>query len=333
MDGMEAPFRVRADLQRVVEHGHQFALGVEGGGLRPHSPGWASLAWGEDGLHPDTLTYTVAVSHELVRPLLREFLTLLPPTVSGLMELGSRDAYREVDVYIGQPVQRAHFRGVWDLFEPILLEDATIGVGVNAADPFYELFLDQDKRIILHIEPEWAGRIEQTLSRFNIRRCHEDDLQPTGLAKSVRVRPILEQRDGWLADPDHLLLALQAAWKLELDDDPDRNLDGRGREIGHTLWRGLVLVDQEDPAGRRIGHAQIWGVATCRRGIERLMKHHVDQDFDWEFRQFLNLDRVAFDDRPEALNELETPLAGESVLHWDVHVMGTAPAGWDGRDG
>ncbi len=330
---MEAPFRIRGDLARVVEHGHLFALGVEGGGLRPHAPGWSQVAWGQDQTHPETSTYTVAVSHELVRPLLHEFMRLLPSQVSGLMELGSRDAYREVDVYIGHPIELEHFRGAWDLFEPILLEDATIGVGVNAVDPFFEIFLDQDKRLIVHVDPSWGNRVEGLFRKYNVQRRHDDDIQPIPRDTPVRVRSVLEQREGWLADPDHLLLALQASWQLELDDDPDRNLDARGRDIGYTLWRGLVLVDQEDPAGRRVGHAQMWGVATCRRDIERLMQSHIVDDFEWEFRQILNLDRIAFDDRPAELNDLQTPLHQDEVLLCDVMVMGTAPEGWDGHHG
>jgi len=333
MPGMEAPFRIRSDLVRVVEHGHLFALGIDRGGLRPHVAGWSRVIWGQDQMHPETLTYTVAVSHELVRPLLREFMRWLPASVSGLMELGSRDAFREVDVYIGRPIDVDRFRSVWDLFEPILLEDATLGIGVNGSDPFFEIFLDQDKRVIVHVEPTWSDRIEDVLRRFNIRRCHDEDIQPTTEGGHVMVRPILENIDGCLSDPDHLLLALQAAWHLELDDDPERNLDARGRDIGFTLWRGLVLVDQEDPAGRRVGHAQIWGVATCRRDIERLMQSRIVEDYEWEFRQILNLDRIAFDDRPAALNDLQTPLQQDEVLLCDVLVMGTAPEGWDGRDG
>lgn len=330
---MEAPFRIRSDLARVIEHGHLFALGVESGGLRPHGVGWSQVVWGQDQPHPETVTYTIAVSHELVRPLLHELMRMLPGRVSGLMELGSRDAYREVDVYIGHPIDLDHFLGAWDLFEPILLEDATIGVGVNAVDPFFEIFLDQDKRLIIHVDPSWASGIEDLLQRFNVQRRHDDDIQPIPTGNPVRVRSVLEQREGFLADPDHLLLALQASWLLELDDDPDRNLDARGRDIGYTLWRGLVLVDQEDPAGRRVGHAQMWGVATCRRDIERLMQSHIVNDFEWEFRQILNLDRIAFDDRPAVLNDLQSPLEQDEVLLYDVLVMGTAPAGWDGRDG
>jgi hypothetical protein len=333
MSDMEAPFRIQSDLARVIEHGHQFALGVESGGLRPHVAGWSCVAWGNDESHAETLTYTIAVSHELIRPLLREFMRLLPAQVAGLMELGSRDAFREVDVYIGAAVPVDRFRGIWDLFETILLEDATIGVGVNAVNPFFELFLDQDKRLIVHIDPVWSTRIERVLQRFNVHRCHDDDLQPVSTSDHIAVRSVLVQRDGFLVDPDHLLLALQAGWELQLDDDPDRNLDSVGRDMGHTLWRGLVLVDQEDPAGRRVGHAQVWGVATCRRDIEQLFRGHIDEDFDWEFRQMLNLDRIAFDDRPASLNDLQPPLDHDEVLCCDVMVMGTAPEGWDGRDG
>jgi len=166
MLGMQAPFRIRRDISREIDHGFAFPLGVVSGGQRPRSPGWCRVIWDADETHPETLTYTIVVSHEMIRPLLHEFLRLLPPRVFGLLELGSRDAFREVDVFIGEEVDVDRFLGAWDFFESILLEDAMLGVGVNSRSPFLEIFLDPDKRLIVHIEPGGDRVIEGILNRL-----------------------------------------------------------------------------------------------------------------------------------------------------------------------
>lgn len=333
MLGMQAPFRIRRDISREIDHGFAFPLGVVSGGQRPRTPGWCRVIWDEDETHPETMTYTIVVSHEMIRPLLHEFLRLLPPRVFGLLELGSRDAFREVDVFIGEEVDVDRFLGAWDFFESILLEDAMLGVGVNSRSPFLEIFLDPDKRLILHIEPGGDRVIEGILNRFGIERRHDEDIQSVRNVKELKLRPVLEQRPGCMLDSDHLLLELRSAWALLLDDDPDRNLDARGRDIGFTLWHGLAQVDQEDPAGRRIGQASVWGVATCRRDMAQLVRAKIAADEEWEFLEVLNLDRVAMDNRPTDLDGLQTPLTDAGVLLYDVEAVGTTPAAWDGRDG
>jgi len=330
---MEAPFRIRSDLGRVVEHGFAYPLGVESGGQRPGVAGWSRGVLEADETHPETLTYTIVVSHELVRPLLHELFRLLPRRVCGLLELGSRDAYREVDVFIGDEIETDRFRGAWNFFEPLLLEDAMLGAGVNTPSPFLEIFLDPDKRIIVHVETGGLGVIEKILRRFGVERRHDEDIQPVRSIADLSLRGVLEQRPGAMLDSDHLLQELRVSWKLRLDDDPDRNLDARGRDIGLTLWRGLAQVDQEDPAGRRIGQANIWGVATCRRAMSQLIRDHIAADEEWELIEVLNLDRIALDDRPPELDALSTALASDGVLLYQVDVLGTAPGGWDGRDG
>jgi len=330
---MQPPYRLRTDLARVVEGGFAYPLGIERGGMRPRKPGWSRISWNAEVTGAQTLTYTIVVSHELVRPLLYELMRLLPMRVGGILELGSRDAFREVDVFIGPPVDREQFRAAWDVFEPILLEDATLGVGASSEMPFVEVFLDPDKRILVHVDPEASGKVQGILRRFGIHRREDDEVQSPRSVSSLVVRPVLRQIPGCLCDTDHLLIELRAAWELQLDDDPTRNLDARGRDIGCTLWHGIVWVDQEDPAGRRFGQAHIWGTATSRRAMQHLVEQRIGETFEWEFREILTLDRVAFDDRPHELDALEVPLNGNQVLSCAIDAIGTTPDGWGERDG
>lgn len=320
---MQAPFRLRTDIARVIEGGHQFALGIEGGGWRPRCCGWAraSVAMGEN--QPELFRYTVAVSHELIRPLMRELMRLLPSSVSGILELGSRDAFREIDVFLGAAIDRGEFLDAWELYETVLLEDASLGVGVCGTGGG-EIFLDPDKRILVFVGLSAAPAMERVFRGFGLSECHEEDLDPMIRPSMLRIRSVLEEASGAMGSVDDLLLELRSVWRLELDEDPDHNLDGCGRDIGFTLWHGLVLVDQEDPAGRRYGHAHVWGVATSRRGMQHLIEAAIQIDMEWEFRETIHLDRVALDDRPSHLDSLTPPLKQEQCLSYGVDAIGTA---------
>ena len=330
---MEPPFRIKADLQRVMERGHAFALGVAGGGGRPEAWGWFRTKRPSKDDHPACLTWTVVVSHELVRPLIMDFFRLLPDAVVGILELGSRDAYRAVDVFLSRStVDTERFRGAWDLFEPILLEDATLAVGVIGEAPFIEVFLDQDKRILVHGEPASASAIESVLRRFNLEQRAESELiVPVILLESTVTRPILEAWPDRLVDSDQLLMELRSVWDLELDEDPELNLDGQGRNIGRTLWQGVVLLDQEDVAGRREGHGHFWGVASSRREMEDLVVAWVQAEESWELIDVLSLDRAAFDDRPESLDGLQPRMSRRGVLVWNVEAI-DASTKWEEDD-
>jgi hypothetical protein len=320
---MEPPFRIKADLQRVIERGHAFPLGVAGGGGRPEAWGWCRTNRPSQDEHPASLTWTVVVSHEKVRPLLMDFFRLMPDAVVGILELGSRDAYRAVDVFLSRStIDTERFRGAWDLFEPILLEDATLAVGVIGEEPFIEVFLDQDKRILVHGEPTSATAIESVLRRFNLEQRTEKELiVPVILLETTVTRPILEDWPERIVDSDQLLMDLRGVWDLVLDEDPEQNLDGLGRNIGRTLWHGVVLLDQEDVAGRREGHGHFWGVASSRREMEDLVVAYIESEEAWELLDVLSLDRAAFDDRPESLDALTPRMSRRGVLLWHVDAI------------
>ncbi|MCH2136938.1 MAG: hypothetical protein MK101_10205 [Phycisphaerales bacterium] len=322
---MEPPYRIRSDLQRVIDRGHAFALGIAGGGARPPAHGWFRIRRAAEGEMPPSMTWTIVTSHEFVRPLVMEFFRFLPDMVTGIMELGSRDAFRAVDVFLSRkPIDRDRFRGAWDLFESLLLEEPTLAVGVNGDSPFIEVFIDIDKRVIVHAHQDSAPEIESVLRRFGLERRSETELMvPDALLDQVQLRPILIERQSLIVDTDHLLMDLRAVWDLELDEDPDRNLDMQGREIGRTLWTGVVYMDQEDVAGRREAHGHFWGVAASRREMEDLVVEFIESEGEWELLDVVGLDRAAFDDRPEQLDALAPSLPRRGVLLWRVEIAGT----------
>ena len=67
--------------------------------------------------------------------------------------------------------------------------------------------------------------------------------------------------------------------------------------------------------------------------MQHLVEQRIGETFEWEFREILTLDRVAFDDRPHELDALEVPLNGNQVLSCAIDAIGTTPDGWGERDG
>ena len=67
--------------------------------------------------------------------------------------------------------------------------------------------------------------------------------------------------------------------------------------------------------------------------MQQMVEEELAADFEWEFREILSLDRVAFDDRPPEFDALESPLVGNQVLSCAVDAIGTTPDGWEARDG
>ena len=303
---MESPYRIRTDLQRVILDGFAYPLGVETTCARPAHEGY-SVSWVEgEGEGPDTYTFVVVLSHERLKPLLAACFDRLPEQVAGIMEVGSRDAFRAVDVFLGaSTVAIERFRSSWDRFETIFLEDASLAVGVNTEAPFMEVFLDQDKRVTIHVEPESREDIELLLKQQGLKEFDEKDLlvEDADLEQTV-VRPVMLEDPSLLCDVDQLLMALRHEWELVLDEDQDRNLDASGRNLGRTLWYAIILVEPCSGVADGLAHAVVWAFAASRSEVESLIREQLEDETDWSFREFYTLDRVAIDDRPESLVDL-----------------------------
>src|SRR6185503_5211288 len=139
-------FRIRSDLTRRVIDGYALPLGIDAEHIKPPRQGYTlNYTQGEED-EPDTYAFHIVVSHEKLGKIVHRAFDLLPDQVYGIVEIGSRDAYRSTDVYIGEElISTEDFLTTWKHFEPILMEDGSIAAGANSDEPFIELFLDQWK--------------------------------------------------------------------------------------------------------------------------------------------------------------------------------------------
>jgi hypothetical protein len=117
------------------------------------------------------------------------------------------------------------------------------------------------------------------------------------------VREVLQIDDEESPDLDEVLLQLRERWGLELDVDPEQNIDEGGRALGNTLWYGIALC--RDASGQGGGaYVTMWITAGSVAEVERLAAWRLQQQGHWAFQGFYTLDRVAFDERPEELADL-----------------------------
>jgi hypothetical protein len=301
------PFRLRTDLKRAVIDGFALPLGIAPGPIRVPTPGYTiTYSNGKDD-EPDTYSFYAAVSHERIAPVVRRALGLLPEAVYGIVEISSRDAYRPVDVYIGdREIPRRQFLASWRQCEPVLLEDASIAAGANSESPFVEVFLDQWKGLSIIVPLPMREEVESILQGSGLEEVAETwpvgDDNP-GLEES-QIRPVLAPSGPDAADIDDVLQMLRWGWRLELNVDPDRNVDDGGRELGMTLWHAVVGVEGGTSGAGGSAGLSIWATAKSLNELEALIDGVLNEDQRWGSAEVYSTDRVAYDERPEALSDL-----------------------------
>jgi len=336
-------FQLRTDLERVVIDGFAFPLAVApsaAGKLRPPLQGYTVSYVGGQDEEPDTYSFCVVVSHERLSQLVQRAFDLLPDHVYGIIEIGSRDAYRTTDVFVGlenDPISLDRFRRVWTQYEPFLLEDGSIAAGANSEDPFIEIFLDQAKALMIHVPLSMREDVETMLRQLGLDEVPQlwpasgdddgqsEDDDADDESGSSQIRPVLDLSDDACPDVDELLLNLRHDWKLELNVDPESNIDEGGRNLGSTLWHAVVIVDKADPMQSPGGaYASIWATAGSLHEMEHLMGQALAKYPQWEFGEVYTIDRVAFDERPDELLDL----APNRRLN-QVHLVTIEPWGTD----
>jgi hypothetical protein len=300
-------FKLRKDLKRSVIDGFALPLGIEPVNLKPPTQGY-TVDYRDGGTEgPDHYVFHIVASHERIRGLVREAFGLLPDEVTPIVEVDSTDAYRTVDVFVGrEPIALDEFLDVWDEFEPILMEDASLGAGANAEDPFVEVFLDNWKGLLLYVPIDFRTDIERMLRRHGLREVpetwphDEDDKEPPS-----QVREVLEIEDEQSPDLQEVLLQLRESWDLELDLDPDRNLDERGRTLGMTLWNAVAVVESaSEPDSGKGAYVSVWASARSLGELNAMVAQVLDDLPEWRFQVMYATDRVAFDERPPELSDL-----------------------------
>lgn len=310
-------FRIRSDIERESVDGFQLPLGVLAAGLPKPTEGYVVTFREGEEEEPDTYVFEAAVSHERLRPLVREALELLPGEVRGILEIESLDAYRSLDVHLGvEPIDRDDFLADFGEFEPVILEDVSIGVGANADEPFVEVFLDAWKTLTIEVPIELKSRVESLMRAHGLAEVPETwPPDPDGvLYAGAMVRPVLRVDDSQDPNIDEVSLQLRERWALELDVDPQRNLDEQGMELGLTLWHAIVMVVPADPDEESGAYVDVWATAGSLAEMEELIDEALDAQDDWIFDGIYSVERVAFDERPDELADLPMRRA-ESGIH------------------
>ena len=317
---------MRTDLTRAVIDGFALPLGVAPGELRPPTPGYTIAYTAGKDEEPDTYSFYIVVSHERVAPILYRAFDLLPPDVYPIVEISSRDAYRMTDVYLGEDViPLGRFLGTWRALEPVLLEDCSIAAGANSDDPFVEVFLDQWKGLSIIVPLSMRDDVDRLLVGFGLEEVahtwpDENDERALG---SSRLRPVLALTNGPGPDIDDLLLQLRGEWRLELNIDPETNVDESGRELGLTLWHAVVGLD--DPTGDpgEGADASVWVTAASLHDVHGLIDAALQQYEPWRLGEVYAIDRVAFDERPDELSDLPPKRKTAEVHLVEVQARGS----------
>ncbi len=320
------PYRLRNDLQRVISGAYQWPLGVmpdEGGEPRQ---GWMTSFNDGSGEHPPTTSFHVLVSCDRLKSLVDAAFELLPDRISAVVELGSADAYRRVDVFMSaEPVALEVFRDVWEHYEPFLLEDASMALGACGEDPLIEVFLEQDKVLHLHVPPQMAEAVEAMLTGMGLAQVESHWTTQREDQTPMEVRPVLVGGDGFTETIDDLLLDLKLSWDLVLNIDPERNIDDGGRELGMTLWHALVVLEPRDPPFERSASASVWATASSLAEMHALVDEALAPYADWSIIADYAVDRVALDERPDDLSALPPRRRRAAVHIVDVRVGDLAP--------
>lgn len=309
-------YRLRTDLDRARLGSFAFALGLVPRDLpRPVEGYTLDYVTAEDE-DPDTYHFHVTASHERVPGLVDDLFGLLGGEVYPILEIGSRDAYRAVDIWMSQdPITRRAFRRTWEAYAAFLHEDGTVSAGANSEEPPVEVFLDHWKGISIHVPLLLRDAVERVLDRHGMEELAEPWIEESqGDELNMETRPVLDLSEPDLPDVEDLLLELRDHWRLELNIDPGTNVDDVGRNLGLTLWFAMVLVEStlhpEEGA-----YGTIWLTAASLVEAEELAMAAVGEHPEWRFDRFYSLDRVAYDERPDELADLPPRPEGSGVLH------------------
>ena len=309
-------FSLRTDLTRAMIDGFALPLGVEPIDLPAPRQGYTlHYVPGEDE-EPDTYEFQIVASHEKIQPLLHRAFELLPDEVCGIVEIGSRDAYRSVDIFLSrQPISRDSFLETWRRFEPILLEEVALAAGANAEEPFIEVFLDQWKGVVVSVPLDMREEVESMLESFQLEQVeqtwpdYDDDEE-----EPATIRPVLDLTDEESPDLDDLLFELRYGWKLELGIDPEQNIDEAGRPLGLTLWHAVVMLDRKDQSSEMGSYGSVWATAASLNQMEQMLLDAFEEHPRWRLMDVFTLDRVAHDERPDELVEMP-PRRHRSEVH------------------
>ncbi|MFM1936431.1 MAG: hypothetical protein RI990_1390 [Planctomycetota bacterium] len=311
-------FALRKDLERHRIGRFQLPLGLEPLDLPAPAEGYTVEHVEASEQAPELLRFYAVVSFERVSALLADLFELLPDEVFPIVEVSSRDAFRTLDVFTAvEPTPIDDFLEDWSEYAPVLMEDGSIGAGAQSDDPWVEVFLDSWKGIEVQVPVELRDDVERILAQHRLEEVlhtwpPEVDERPE---PPLNVREILTLEDRDCPDLDEILFQIRQAWALELDEDPEENVDESGRRLGRTLWSVVAVVESTDPDVPRAGYAMAWVTAASLGEVRRMVESRIELQDEWSFGgQWYSADRVAFDERPDELADLP-PRRNRSEIH------------------
>ncbi|MFG0330908.1 MAG: hypothetical protein ACF8PN_13550 [Phycisphaerales bacterium] len=308
-------YELNSSLERIVVNGFSFPLGWAPPKPQPPLEGFTITFHAGDDETPESFQFLIVVSHERLKAVIDRLFGMLPDEVYPILEAGSRDAYRQVDVLISDdPISFVTFYSAWRYFEPVLLEDGAIAAGAMSDNPYIEILVDEYKGVSISVTEDRREIIENVLDDLGLSEVPEhwtDDAIESGL------RSVIDSTPGRLSIDD-VIMNLQRAWRLELDVDLDGNADELGRELGVTIWHVVALAVSEQTEGQ-YAYVEMWMSADSLGQVEELAAEVFEGVSDWRFEMMVAQDRVPFDDRPEALIDIEP--GSNEIGVWSVEVF------------
>jgi hypothetical protein len=311
-------FTLRTDLERHRIGKFQLPLGLEPVDLPAPSEGYTVEFVEGDESAPDTFRFYAVASFEKVGALLEDLFEAMPDEVFPIVEAGSKDAFRSTDSWSArEPLPFDDFMDDWRHYRSVILEDGSMGAGAQSDEPYMEVFLDSWKGIDIQVPVGMREDIERILDRHGLAEVAvtwppEVDDRPE---PPLNVREILVLDDEECPDLDEILFQLREAWGLELDVDPEDNLDEAGRYLGRTLWHVVAVVESADEDHPRAGYALAWITAGSLGEVQRMVESRLELQDEWRFHgQWYSADRVAYDERPDSLQSL-SPRRTRSEVH------------------
>ncbi|MBL8763564.1 MAG: hypothetical protein JNM07_04760 [Phycisphaerae bacterium] len=194
---------------------------------------------------PDRYVFDIAITSTRLEALCRTLFSLLPGRVFPILDVLGNDAFREVDPYVAyDPVGIERFLDALRRFRGFFYEDGIVGFGAMSEEPFLYIFVDEHKMVTVRAESSMKERVEKVLAAFDLK---ESEAIAGADAAAHEHRSVIEAPGDRpdLLTPDEIVEELQDEWGLVLNINPDTNVDGEGREIGITAWRGVVRVARQ----------------------------------------------------------------------------------------
>ncbi|TVQ60020.1 MAG: hypothetical protein EA379_09165 [Phycisphaerales bacterium] len=186
---------------------------------------------------PDRYMFDVVITHTRVEALARACYALLPGRVYPILDILGNDEYREVDPYIAyDAVGIERFIDALRRHRGWFYDDGMVGFGAMSIEPFVYIYVDEHKILTIRVEVALRERVEKILQAFDLQPVEEplgvDSVEHEHL--SALVAP--EDRPDLLM-MEEIIDELRSQWRLELNIDPDENVDDDGAPLGVTCWR------------------------------------------------------------------------------------------------